>query len=140
MKVTVIADDSIVGVDGEFVKFNFSLPAGIHAIQWDDVKGQGEIEYKDPAKPNGTIDDFSPYAHLLDERTDAIAAQEQDRLDAKAAHEAAMTYADKRRREYPPIIDQLEALYDARHGDTTKLVAIDAQVAAVKTKHPKVVK
>lgn len=47
------------------------------------------------------------------------------------------TYRANRRREYPSIERQLEALYDARNGDDTKLKAIDQQIADVKLKYPK---
>ena len=38
---------------------------------------------------------------------------------------------------YPSYSVQLEALYDARKGDNTKLDAIDAHIEMVKTKFPK---
>lgn len=37
---------------------------------------------------------------------------------------------------YPSIQEQLDALYDARHGNPAPLAAIDAQIAAVRQRYP----
>ena len=52
-----------------------------------------------------------------------------------AAHEAR--YAAMRRAEYPSVGEQLDAAYQARHGDNTKQIEIDRQIREVKEKYPK---
>lgn len=136
MKVTIIPEDKMIGVDGVFHKFDFIINSNIHAIQWDGNKG--EIEYKN--KANEKFDDFTPYQSLLTERTASIDAEAQAERDAAAAVEAvieeAKTPQDRRREEYPSIQDQLEAMYEARQGDNTKLAAIDAAIAIINEKYP----
>lgn len=57
-RVTIIAEDSMIGVGGEFRPIDLSgLPANIHAIQWDESAGHGWIEFNDGA-PNEVIEDF----------------------------------------------------------------------------------
>ena len=52
----------------------------------------------------------------------------------KDADTLPLTYADKRRGEYPPIGDQLDMIYkDMKNGTTTHAKAVEA----VKTKYPK---
>lgn len=49
----------------------------------------------------------------------------------------APTYAEKRRAEYPPLADLADALFWQAQGDTTRMDAYLAAVAAVKAKYPK---
>ena len=43
MKLTIIADDKMVIVDGRALQIDLSgFPAGIHAVQWDGTKGHIE--------------------------------------------------------------------------------------------------
>lgn len=47
MRLTIIRDDGIVGVDGVFREVDLSsLDANIHAVQWDGA--MGHVEYKEP--------------------------------------------------------------------------------------------
>lgn len=48
-----------------------------------------------------------------------------------------MTYAQKRRAEYPPLADFADAMYWAAQGDPSMLEAYNEKVAAVKTRYPK---
>lgn len=64
---------------------------------------------------------------ITDAEASTIRAQQ-----AQAA-EAALTYAEKRMREYPPIGDQLDALW--KGGDAAAEML--ASVQAVKAKYPK---
>ena len=76
-------------------------------------------EGADPAKwlPNCTP--------ITDEEADAIRAAEQ------AAHQASLTYAQKRAFEYPSFADQFDLLF---HGGVD---AWKAAIQAVKDKYPK---
>lgn len=64
---------------------------------------------------------------ITDAEADAIRTQQ-----AQAA-EAALTYAEKRVREYPPIGDQLDALWKGGDAAAEMLAAVQA----VKAKYPK---
>ncbi|HEY6044769.1 MAG TPA: hypothetical protein VIU43_07705 [Nitrosospira sp.] len=61
MRITIIRDDSVVGVDGIFRRIDLSaMPAGIRAVQWNGVTGH--IEYDDAANaPLGSIADFQQF-------------------------------------------------------------------------------
>lgn len=61
---------------------------------------------------------------ITDAEADAIRAQQA---------QAAMTYADKRRAEYPSIGDQLDALWKGGDAAAEMLAAVQA----VKAKYPK---
>jgi hypothetical protein len=61
MRITIIHDDSVVGVDGIFRRIDLSaMPAGIRAVQWNGVTGH--IEYDDAANmPLDSIADFQQF-------------------------------------------------------------------------------
>lgn len=67
-----------------------------------------------------------------------VLAVTQDEIDAEAAireaEEAARSYAEKRRREYPPVEDYLDAIVK---GDQAQLAAYIEACLAVKARHPK---
>lgn len=100
MRLTIIADDGAVGIDGEFFsQLDLSqLDAGIHAVQW--YGEYGEVEYKTRlengafAKPaNVLITDATPYQFAVDAwntaKAQAIAAAEAAEAAAAAAAAAA---------------------------------------------------
>lgn len=69
MRLTIIKDDDVVGIDGDFYTVDCSLlPEDFHALQWDG--GWGDIEYKanefGDRKPNFRIVDEAPYLHFVD--------------------------------------------------------------------------
>ena len=58
MRVTIIRDDSVVGVEGVFRQVDLStLPEGIRAVQWNG--GGGHIEYDQGA--NTTLYDLAAF-------------------------------------------------------------------------------
>lgn len=132
-RITIVKDDNLVTVDGVSVEFNFDIDSSIHAVQWFNT--YGEIEYNDD-RENEEITSIASFIHILNQFAAVVAQAAQDKQDEQAAYEASLTPQDRRFAEYPPIHEQLEALYDARHGDTTKLDAIDNAIVAVKLKYP----
>lgn len=70
MRATIVADDSIVIVEGMPETVDLSgLDEDIHAVQWYD--GRGEIEYKTDyvdgsRKMNFVIVDFAPFQKFVD--------------------------------------------------------------------------
>ncbi len=66
MRVTIIQSESRVGVDGEFRVVDLAgLDRTIHAVQWDSVLGEGDVEYRKPRR-NKKITDFSSYQVFVD--------------------------------------------------------------------------
>jgi hypothetical protein len=75
MRVTIVADDNVVLVNGvpQTVDCSALVAEGKQAVQWFDTVG--EVEYRNEIdtetgavtrKPNETITDFSPYQSYVD--------------------------------------------------------------------------
>lgn len=64
MRVTIIRDDSVVGIGGIFRRVDLStLPGGIRAMQWDGASGH--IEHDEGANtPLESITGFQPFIDL----------------------------------------------------------------------------
>lgn len=72
--------------------------------------------------------------HLVGDKTPITAAEaDQIRSQKEQDRYSALSYAEKRRLEYPPIGDQLDALW--KGGEEAE--AMLAKIQAVKAKHPK---
>tara|TARA_R100000734_G_C3275311_1_gene70244 strand:+ start:378 stop:779 length:402 start_codon:yes stop_codon:yes gene_type:complete len=113
-------------IDGEYIdssNFVGLVDSNVHAIQWND--SSGEIEYKDNT-PNKIISDISSYGFEK-----KFADEEKIIADAEAKAEKDMTYADKRRVEYPTIEDQLDDIYH------NGIDGWKTTIKAVKDKYPK---
>lgn len=115
-------------IDGEQVdSSNYGIDSNIHAIQWEG--SSGEIEYND-GTPNKTITDISSFdletKHATEKKAnaDAIKKEEEDYI-------ASMTYADKRKAEYPDIGEQLDDIYH------NGIDGWKTTIKAVKDKYPK---
>lgn len=70
MRVTIIADDRMVYVEGQPETVDLSsLPEDVHAVQWYGTRG--EVEFKNnfvenKRKPNEEIKDFAEYQEFVD--------------------------------------------------------------------------
>lgn len=137
--ITIIAYLGQIIIDGVNESCTIDLPGNIHQIRWE--AGAGVIEYND-GTAHEEFTDFTPYESVIDAMTAELAQRASDDAAAQAAesaaYEASLTYSERRYREYPSTAEQLEALFDARNGDPTKLNAIDAQINSIKLKYPKV--
>lgn len=65
--VTVVPSDSLIIVDGVPLRFDFSAPAGLHALQWRD--GGGHMEWADDLNhplsgPELYAEEVAPYVAL----------------------------------------------------------------------------
>ena len=88
--------------------------------------------------PNGEIFAYEldgSQDHLIPENFTAITDEQADaiRQQKMQAQFDALTYAEKRRAEYPAIADQLDAFWKGG----AEAEAMRAQVMAVKAKYPK---
>ena len=81
------------------------------------------------------LDDDS-FAHLLPAGSVSISDEEASTIRAaiQTAAQAALTYAEKRAAEYPPMTDYLDGIVKADQAQIDKYIA-DCQ--AVKAKYPK---
>jgi hypothetical protein len=70
MRVTIIAEDNRVNVEGQSETVDLStLDDNIHVIQWYGTVGEVEYKYdyiNSGKKPNELIEDFSPYQKFVD--------------------------------------------------------------------------
>lgn len=78
-------------------------------------------------------DDYSGIEWLDDNQTKPTEAEVNAEIVRLQAEYEAMTYKEKRAKEYPPIGDQLDALW--KGGDAAAEML--AKVQAVKNKYPK---
>lgn len=63
MRITIIRDDGVVGVDGLFRQVDLSaLPPEIRAIQWNGVSGH--IEYDNAA--NASLEAITAFQWIVD--------------------------------------------------------------------------
>ena len=128
MNVTIVKEDRVVMIDGKGLNFDFALDDNIWAIQWKGTSGH--VEYND-GTPNLTLDSFSDYQYLVDgyytEKDRLIDKEEKDAIEA----EATRTYADRREREYPEVVDQLDDIYH------NGIDGWKATIKIVKDKYPK---
>ena len=92
MRVTIIADDAAVYVDGLALwPIDLTgLSSDVHAVQWYDT--HGEVEFRD-GQPNALISDFSPYQVFVDRHAAAKAAAATPAVTA-ASTEAVRVIAD----------------------------------------------
>ena len=129
--ITIVAEDKCIVLDGEHLKFDFPIDETIWAIQWNGTSGH--IEFND-GTPNETITSFLDYQYLVDayniEKQRLADEEAQAAIDA----EAAITYAEKRVAEYPPMEDYLDGIVK---GDTAQVDKYIADCLAVKDKYPK---
>lgn len=58
-------------------------------------------------------------------------------LDEHHKERAVSAYRQERAAAYPSITDQLDALFKARHGNTTQLEELDAMIRDIKCRYPK---
>ena len=127
----MLKEDSIIAVNNEILKFDFTIDANIWAIHWNGTTG--EVEYNDTT-PNSEITNFDDYQYLVDafnvEKQRVADEQAQAVIDA----EAALTYADRRRAKYDEL-NQFEMQFDDQvNGTTTWVDAINA----IKAEFPKI--
>ena len=99
--------------------------------------------------PDGATRSDGKYISVADvpieegsEETKKVALLDQAAKDAdQAARDAQITstqYREDRKRAYPSVGDQMDALYKKLHlNDSTEYDAIAAQIAQVKLDHPK---
>ena len=75
-RLTVIPSDKLICVDDTCITIDQDFPwleNNIHAIQWNEEKKTGHIEYTDDT-PNKTINNITKYSSALDIFNSVIAS------------------------------------------------------------------
>ncbi len=131
MNVNIISDDKSMVVDGEYLKFDFTIDDSIWSINWNG--SSGHVEYRDTIS-NLEITDFSDYQYLVDAFNSETKRIRLDAEKAEIDRVANMTWVENRREEYPNVEDQLDMLYHDQLEGTT---AWKDAISKVKTDYPK---
>lgn len=129
MRLSVIVDDGIVILNGEPHVCELPVIEGLKAVQCDD--SVCEAEWKNA--PNS--EEPLAFAEQFVAAWNDGKAKREAEINAMRAEVEAFrnTYSEKRRRAYPSVGDQLDAMYHA--GMLPEELA--AQIAAVKEQYPK---
>lgn len=65
MRVTVIRDDGVIGIDGVFRKVDLTdFPEGVRVIQWNG--SEGHVEYDDPQIANTYLETIAAVQSFID--------------------------------------------------------------------------
>lgn len=85
MRLTIIADDNLVIVDGRPLRVDLSfLHPAIHAVQWYGEAGEVEFKTIDGARaPNEVIKDVTPFQRAADLHAQALVEAEADMTSAQ---------------------------------------------------------
>jgi hypothetical protein len=93
MRLTIVPEDGVIGIDGEFllkIQQNLSwIPANVHAVQWYDT--WGEVEFKDTS-PNERIEQLGIYEQAILDFNNEKKRIEDEKIAAEIAAEAARDY------------------------------------------------
>jgi len=127
-KISLIATDNSMTVEGTAMTFDAGLPSNVWAIQWDIATNKGEIEYND-GTPNENITSFPEYDDYKVKYDKAVA----DQAAALQAIEDAKTYKDKRKEQYDSL-PQFEMQYDDKLNGTDNW---SKAIEAIKKTYPK---
>lgn len=126
MKVTIIRDDSVVGIDGVFFTVDLSnLDPSINAIHFnsDHPGHKGNVEFKSETnKTNVWLEELGPYHEYVDRWNEQKAAREAAAADAVriAAEQEAVRIASA---------PQAAAIDEARRLKNAAIEALLAQAA-----------
>ena len=142
-QLSIIPIDQRVVIDGAGLELEMTLASNIHAVQWDEVKKEGHVEYNDDT-PTKTITNILDYKSLIKEFQvvqDRLVKEKKDALEAIAAREATPDF--KRAAAYAkevPMGHQIDAImkYIEAKGDAdAELTNILSKRKDIKARFPK---
>ena len=111
MKLTLIPDGKIIGIDGTFyqdVQQDLSwIPSNVHAVQWSD--SSGEIEYND-GTPNEVISELGIYSQAQTDYNNETQRIVTAKEAAATAREAARDYWDELRTQRNQLLAETDYL------------------------------
>ena len=89
MKLTIIPEDDFVSIDGVHMKFDFTMNANYHAVQWDGTKGFIQTK-KGPDIVLKTINRFKniikKHEKAVEQKIAATKKEEATQADIQAEH------------------------------------------------------
>jgi hypothetical protein len=93
MRLTIVPEDGVIGIDGEFLlkvqqDLNW-IPVDVHAVQWYDT--WGEVEFKDTS-PNERIEELGIYQQAVVDFNNEKQRIQDEKIAAELAAEAARDY------------------------------------------------
>ena len=142
-QLSIIPIDQRVVIDGAGLELEMTLASNIHAVQWDEVKKEGHVEYNDDT-PTKTITNISDYKSLIKEFQvvqDRLVKEKKDALEAIVTREATPDF--KRAAAYAkevPMGHQIDAImkYIEAKGDAdVELTNILSKRKDIKARFPK---
>lgn len=149
MNIVIITYDHVAILDGFYRKFDSDMDTPVSKVKWNGTEGM--VDFLEIGKQAEKIINFTPYQPLLDIVLADYAAQDiiiaaqkviddEKQLVIDLHNETfALTGAlpiNQRRLKHPTAVAQLEALYEARNGDSTLLDAIDLEIKAINDSMP----
>jgi len=142
-QLSIIPIDQRVVIDGVGLELEMTLASNIHAVQWDEVKKEGHVEYNDDT-PTKTITNILDYKSLIKEFQvvqDRLIKEKKDALEANVTREATSDF--KRFVAYTkevPMGHQIDAImkYIEAKGDAdAELTNILSKRKDIKARFPK---
>ena len=146
-RLAIIPDDNMVVVDGHGIQVTMSVPDDIHAIQWDDEKQEGEIEYRDSSGKGNVkigpdeIASFLPLVDVYGSEKARMITEEADIIAKRVAHDALdstkRSNAFTKERNIEDVISEILDYIDEKGDGSGKLKAIIAKSKEIKGRFPK---
>jgi len=129
VRLTIIPSDGVVGVDGVFRSVSMAgVDPAIHAVQFDDATGEGEIERKGRGAVATPITDRAPFQVFVDRWTAAappvVVPPTQAELDDRVAR-AQLTRLDAQSIRHLRVLADAGASVGAKAGATAALGGIE---------------
>ena len=116
MRLTIVPEDRLIGIDGIFyqdIQQDLSwIPSNVHAVQWSD--SSGEIEYND-GTPNEVISELGIYSQAQTDYNNETQRIVTEKEAAATAREAARDYWEELRIQRNQLLAETDylALVDA---------------------------
>ena len=142
-QLSIIPIDQRVVIDGVGLELEMILAPNIHAVQWDEVKKEGHVEYNDDT-PTKTITNISDYKSLIKEFQvvqDRLVKEKKDALEAIVTREATPDFkrAAAYAKEVPKghQIDAIMKYIEAKGDADAELTNILNKRKDIKARFPK---
>lgn len=130
MKLTVVPEDKLIIKNGFLItELAFDAP-GIHAIQWNDNKGEYEMENGENI-PIESEDDLSYFVEIFDAAFDLMTAEPtvEERIK-DARNKKSLEFNANRDTELTAGMQYMGYTWDSDHGTRLNLSGVIAGVAA----------
>ena len=79
MKITIVPSDKLVIIDGEAIRFDFTIDDNIHAVQWEGNSGIVETKKGDNIK----LKNMDMFQDIIDEHAKQLTIIAEERIKAE---------------------------------------------------------